>query len=287
VISHPRGASYGLIGALQRAGGLASDPRRTYAEDTVKWLGWYLGPVTVTLAILGAGILVTRVWRRPDVAPLLVLAMAGVGTALYLWHPLIVPDQIWAMRRFVPAAMPLFVLLAAVCLDAAVTFVSDAGYDAHRVRAVGLAGAVGLIFFPAGVSAPVRNFEPQATSLVAVKSTCRGIGPSAAVVFVKGDVFGPHVASALRGWCDVPVAMLSRPATPERFRRLADAWQAEGRTLWVLGSSPGFVASSAPGTSPAVIAVFSGNRELEMTVARPPQQYAAGTTRLYGVRVPA
>ena len=63
-------------------------------------------------------VVIRRLARATDPPLLLPLAVLGAGTALYLFRPSIAPDQIWAMRRFVPAGLPLLCLLAAVALAA-------------------------------------------------------------------------------------------------------------------------------------------------------------------------
>jgi hypothetical protein len=283
-ITHPRGTSTSFIANLQRNAGLPVDPGQAYTNDTVIWLSWYLGPVAIALAGIGAAIAVVRIIRRPTATYLLVLSMAGIGTALYLWNPSIVPDQIWAMRRFVPAAMPLLVLLAALAISAIASMVANQAGSLAGAAAVG-AGAVGMIVFPIATTVPVRDFQPEANFSAGITATCRAIGPKAAVVVAPGDELGEEYVSALRSWCNVPVAMLARPFTAAEMKNLADKWHAEGVTLWIIGSTPAFVTSAAPGLTPSPLASVASPRDLEITINRPPSHYAPTPLDIYGSRV--
>jgi hypothetical protein len=86
-ISSPEAAGKPVAGieALQRAAGLPIDGRRTYAEQSLNWLSSYLGTPAVALAILGAAVLLAVAIRRANPAAMVVLGLAGFGTALYIW----------------------------------------------------------------------------------------------------------------------------------------------------------------------------------------------------------
>ena len=287
-IMKPREAPVGLVGSLQRVAGLAVDPTRTYAEKSVQWLSWYLGPVTIALAAVGAGFLVARWVRRPDAITTLTLTVIGGGSALYLWQPSITPDQIWAMRRFVPAALPLTVLLAAL----AIVVIAEAA--ARRASAAGpvllAVGALGLILPPALITKPVRNFVPgpgdSNLNLAGVQKICSTTGPDAAILTAYDDPSTLELVGAIRTWCRVPVAYMTRPFTAQEISHLAYLWRLDSRDLWVIGSSSSSVTASAPTVSPELIAATVLPRELEMTIDRAPNRYSVVSAAVYGGPVP-
>jgi hypothetical protein len=270
-----------LVAGLQGQAGLPVDPTRHYSEYSVSWISWYLGPITVTLAIIGLALVVARMWRRTDPAGALMVSVAGLASALYLWRPSIVPDQIWAMRRFVPATLPLVVLLAAVGIAALGRVVATSKAGAVWQRPVVIAGGAGMLIFPLATTLPVANFEPQAGTLTVVQATCKTVGPNAAILFAANDSAGVLLPTAVRTWCNVPVAVLASPRSAAQIQMIARSWRASGRTLWVVGSSAAATATSAPGTTPRLIASSTNTRELEMTIQRAPQFYSFGTTTLF------
>ena len=83
-----------FVATLQKASGLPVQANRTYAEQTMRWLEWYIGPVALGLAIAGMCILVLRSIRGGSGAAAILLFELGGVTALYLWNPNVVPDQV-------------------------------------------------------------------------------------------------------------------------------------------------------------------------------------------------
>jgi hypothetical protein len=286
-VTHELGDSISLIGGLQARSGLAVEPNRTYSEFSFSWLSWYLGPITVTLAIIGVALLVASMWRRIDAVGAFVLSVPGFASVIYLWKPSIIPDQIWAMRRFVPATLPLLVLLAAVAIAALAQLAAKSAAGAAWQRSVLIVGAAGLLMFPIATASPVASFEPQAGALTVVQGLCRTVGPRSAIVFAANDAPGVLLPTAVRTWCDVPVAVLTRPQSQAEILQMARSWQAGGRKLWVVGSSAALTEKSAPGTNARHIATASSPRELEMTIQRAPAAYAGSVFSIYAGPVDA
>jgi Dolichyl-phosphate-mannose-protein mannosyltransferase len=270
-----------LVAGLQRQAGLKMDPTRAYSEYSITWISWYIGPIAVTLAIIGVGLVAARMWRRIDPAGALLLSVAGFGGALYLWKPSITPDQIWAMRRFVPAMMPLMVLLAALSIAALGHAVASSTAGRAWQRPVVTIAAIGMLMFPLGAMRRVAHFEAQTGVLSVVQSACKTVGPRGAIAFAADDPAGMLLSTAVRTWCDVPVAVLTRPQSTAEIQQIVRSWQAGGRTLWVVGSSADSVAKSAPGINATLVASATSPRQLEMTIQRAPQNYSQGVLTLY------
>ena len=100
------------IANLQRTEHATVDSTRHYNEMSLRWVSWYIGPITLTLAIIGLGYLTYRVLKGRDLQLLPFVLLTGVVSAVYVYDPLIVPVQYWASRRFVPVTFPAFILLA-------------------------------------------------------------------------------------------------------------------------------------------------------------------------------
>jgi hypothetical protein len=280
-LMHTRGVPSEFMADLQQAAGLPVDSGRTYFEDSVIWLSWYLGPITIALAAVGAALAVARVIRRPDPTYLVVLSVAGIGSALYIWDPSVGSDQIWAMRRFVPAALPLLVLLAALAISTIAHMVArQAGSAASG--AVLTVGTAAMLAFPIGTTIPVGGFQPQQGVSAAVAAACRAMGPKTAIIIPPGDDTAEQYMSALRSWCNVPIALMNQPFSAAQMKELAEAWKAEGTTLWVVGSTAALVKAAAPGLTPTLLATVTTHKDLEMTLDRLPSHYAGGQINFYG-----
>lgn len=78
-----------------------------FSEESFVRLGWYLSPLGLAIATLGAAIAVWQARSRPLILFLLVCL---ITTLYYLFEPKIFPDHFWAIRRFVPITIPFFVL---------------------------------------------------------------------------------------------------------------------------------------------------------------------------------
>jgi len=90
----------------QQREGLPVDGSRSYDEQTIQWLAWYLGWPVVLLAAAGLAWLVSRAARTRDLRLVCFLSVFGTVAALYLNDVSITPIQVWAMRRFLPVVLP-------------------------------------------------------------------------------------------------------------------------------------------------------------------------------------
>ena len=271
-----------FIKELQAAENVPLQPGRTYAEQTMRWISWYVGPIGLALAIAGVSLLTARVIMRGLARWVVVLAMTGPVTALYLWRPSVNPYQIWAMRRFVPAALPFLLLAAGMILDSAASLcVSRLSHPAWGRRVL-TAGAAGLIAFPLAASLPLRSFQPQADSLTMIDTVCQTIGPDAAVLFPAHDFEGVTLTQDIRSWCNDPAALLTTAITPSQLRATNAALRSQGRTLWVLGSNAQSVMSTTPDLAPQLLAHAANNRQIRNTLTRPANSYGSDPIAIWG-----
>ena len=94
------------ITGFQAAEHVTIDATRTYYEHSMSWMSWYLGPITVTAAIIGAALLLRALILGRSarvIAPLVVLVP---GSAIYLWQADAVADHVWVTRRFLVERVP-------------------------------------------------------------------------------------------------------------------------------------------------------------------------------------
>lgn len=201
------GARY--VAGMQERLGLPIDGGRTYAEQTVAWLSWYLGPVALAVALMVLALLVRRavssvaLGRIEAWVPALVVA-AG-STLLTLVRPGITPDHPWADRRLL-IALPLVVVLVVVAGQWLVERTAAPGAPVGRVWAGRLGAAVlGLLVVAPAIIAtwPHRAGGVERGSLSAVERVCDAFEPGDVVMAVDSRAANewPQV---VRGMCEIP-----------------------------------------------------------------------------------
>jgi hypothetical protein len=260
----PGAVGFRFIAILQRLQGLPLDPTRTYAEDTLYWVIWYIGLPTVLLGGFGVALLVrqclralltwsdpARAWRNWA----LPLGIIGAGSIAVLWQPGIVPDQPWASRRLVVVVLPGLILCA---LWAAVWLTGHARERGARTVTASVAGVfcVAALVVPtvattfgAGLThgGQTGGLRPTAVGmafkrinageLTAVEQLCATIRRDSSVVIVDRRV-AQRFTQVIRGMCAVPTAwMVGQPGTA--VSSVLSEIEAAGRHPVLLGSRPG------------------------------------------------
>lgn len=268
-----RGPATDYVALVQRLQHLRLDPGRTYAEDTLYWVVWYVGFPAILLGGFGLALLVRRcvgaliTWRDPAGAARiwgLPLAIICVGSAAALWYPAVVPDQPSASRRLVPLVLPGLIVCA---IWASAWLVGRA-----RVRGAGAAATslvsvccVAALLVPTIVttfglglthSGEGGALQPVADGLAtkrigqgqisAVRGLCASIRPDSSVI-VLDRLVAERFLQVIRGMCDVPAAsMAGQPAAAvatvvsgiERAGRRPVMLAARPRQLAGYGGSP-------------------------------------------------
>jgi hypothetical protein len=193
------------VAGMQAREGLPVDGGRTYAEQTVAWLGWYVGPVALVVALAVLAVLVRRAVRSAELrvveAWLPALVVAAGSTLLTLMRPGITPDHPWADRRLL-VALPLVVALVVTGLAWALRRATASGRAWLGPVAVGVVAA--LVVVPAVVATwPHRAGGVERGSLAAVRSVCDALRPGDVVLAVDSRAANewPQV---VRGMCGVP-----------------------------------------------------------------------------------
>jgi hypothetical protein len=296
----PGAAVYAFIAALQRQQGLTVDPTRTYAEQTLYWLVWYVGLPTVLLGAVGVALVLSRslrtllTWRDPSgVWRLWALPAAIIcgGTAVVLWTPDIVPDQPWASRRLVVYAIP----GAIACGLWAASWLGRRARDrgAGRVTA-GVTGVFccaamllptvattfGLGLSHTGNAGGLRPVAQEgmalnhlgAGQLGAVQAMCARIPRNASVVIVDYPT-AAQFAQVVRGMCGVPTAWTSRSAVSAVDNLLG--------SIYAAGRQPVLLAGTQQ-----QLAAFGGSPEqvLDLTTTGDPHELTQLPTSLQVVR---
>jgi hypothetical protein len=234
--SPPSDQTAAEVGRLQALAHLTIDPHRTYAEESLRWMGWWVGAPAILLAAVAAGLVVRR-WLAGQDAALLPVVGTGLSVAfLVFWRPSITPDHPWADRRFVPIVLPVLVLLATWLLARL----------AERARWRLLVPVLGLaILVPTVITtAPLAWTQTENGQLSALDTLCTRIPSGAAVLFVDADL-AYRWAPAVRDECAVPTGYVAAGATVDvaTVQRLV---REHGRSLVLLGATSAELAGHDP-----------------------------------------
>jgi hypothetical protein len=278
-----------LMKGLQEAANVAVDPRRNYAERTVSWMTWYQGRILVAAAIIGAALLVRELLRGRMVFTLPGIALLAPASAVYLYRPNISTDQIFVMRRFLFSALPLLTLLGFGLVAALLRFVPRSVPRAVPMAIAVAIGAAGVVY-PITTVAAVPNITEQRGDLLALKDACHKMGKDAAVALLESgtSLLYTWAPQPLRGWCNVPVAIVPK-ALPDRaavLTKLAQQWKAEGRTLWVVAESADPVNKVLPDAQVAETPVVVNPYFLGRRLVSRPRDYVPETFSLALAPVP-
>jgi hypothetical protein len=251
-----------VVAGLQARQGLAVDGGRTYAEQTVTWLSWWLGPAALALALVATAVLAHRAasswvdgrelpgWTGP--------AVIAIGsTLLTLYRPGITPDHPWADRRLV-IALPTVVLLTVAC--AAVVSRWSTRRLPYAVNVAVSCAVTAALLVPTGLATwPHADERVEHGEWAAVDQVCAAMRPGDVALMVDSRAANewPQV---LRGYCGVGAlsttsALRNDPvhlaAAVEQIRRAVDA--RGGRLVLVAADST--EALSELGLKTAVVAV--------------------------------
>jgi Dolichyl-phosphate-mannose-protein mannosyltransferase len=265
-----------IISGAQQAQGLAVDGTRLYSESTVDWQAMYLGWPTVILAVGGYAVLLDRLVRRRDYRLLGLLTTVLSLTALYLWTPQITPDQVWAMRRYVPVVMPGILIAAMAALQFAWRRWDRRGVARVAVRSVVAALCVAALVVPWWITQPVADLREEVPQIGQVDALCTALPRDAAVLVVDENLRWGYLQT-IRSYCDVPALALVG-ARADRVASVQQAVSAHGRTLFVLAGDPSQLAYDGP-----VPPAFSSRTftRWPSTVETPPTEPVRQTVRLY------
>ena len=289
------GDAQGLIASLQLAEHHAVDLTRNYYEYSMTWMSWYLGPLTLGAAIVGAALLVRalltgRMYRVAAAAAVII-----PGSLLYLYRASAVSDQVWVTRRFLVSSFPTLILLA-VGLAAFVWGLRSRSWVTRTARALSVVIAVGAVAWPIYTVAPVAAMQEKHGFLQVVKGVCNDVGPNAVVVVLRGgaaDLTDQWIPQTLRSWCGAQVGAVhgvgsptKPPIDPNELRQLAQQYRALGRELFVVASSPDVITRMLPDARPLPAHTATDRKELRRTLTHRPDDYMTETYSVTVARVP-
>jgi hypothetical protein len=271
------------LAALQEGGRMVVRYTTNEFEGSMQWMAWYLGPLTLSAAIVGGALLARALLRGRMLYTVAPVALLLPGSLLYLWDARAFADHVWVTRRFLTAAFPMLILLA-LGLAASLWRPEFPRRFSTWARAIGAVIAVAAVAFPLYTLAPVRSMEEQAGYLSAIQTACRTLGRRAAVVVLIGptmaspDVREDWLPQALRGWCGTRVTMLALDIDAQpRLLDLAERWSKRNRRFFVVASGPEPIQQVLPDAQVTLLPTVVNRHLLEQTFDHRPSSYERQT----------
>lgn len=202
-------------------------------------LGWYLAPLGVWLGVAGAALMVWRLDRRLA----LPLAVGLLFTLLYVWRLQSNPKHIYAMRRYVPAVFPFFVIAGSLALHALLPTARGAMRGAQRATAL---AALAALAWLVGIGWSARGFVGQVddAGLVAqVAAVAAELDPDSVLLFDETATIGQGdtLGTPLQFLHGHSVFVLRNQAALDRdaLARQVDRWLAAGRAVYWIAPPDG------------------------------------------------
>lgn len=202
-VAHGAGNAKTIVRSLQLAQGLPVDPDRTYAEQSVRWVSWFLGWPALVLA---AGAAVALTWQALRRTPAgrrwaLALAVPLTSAVAVLWKPGITPDHPWADRRLVPTVLPVVVLLSLWAVAALGRLLRP--YGDRAAAGVVAVGLVALLLPAEAGSRALRWSSTEKGEPAAVAAACAAFRPGEVAVLIDARSRQEWTAP-LRIVCGIP-----------------------------------------------------------------------------------
>jgi hypothetical protein len=265
--------------AFQRGGYYVFQDMTLKFEGSMSWMSWYLGPITLVAAIVGAALLARAFVRGRMLAAVAPVALFLPATLLYLWDANAFTDHVWVTRRFLTAAFPLLILLA-LGLAAGLWRARMSQPFARSAHVVAVVIAVGAVAFPLYTLVPVRSMREQSGYLAVVNDACRTIGPDAVVAVVDGpamasaDVREEWMPQTLRSWCGATVGTVSLDDNARAtLLRVAARSKAQHRDFFIVASGPVPIVNTVPEAKIRSLPTAVNRRLLAQTFSHRPRSY--------------
>lgn len=220
-------------------------PTGIYNHENLIRLGWYLSPICIWLGILGICWLVWRVnWETAVMLTVTIFFML-----FYIWNIRNNPHQIYAMRRYVPAVLPLFIVGSAALFD---LLLRQKQRWLKGVAIVLVVGWIGAIIWSARGFVTQVDYATLPEQLAQINTQFE---PNAVILFMDDQPvgIGDFVGTPLRFLFghDVYKLHTSQAPIPATFADTLKSWQNNGRIIYWIGDPAWLEEQNIPFTTTA------------------------------------
>ncbi len=262
-----------FVEAIQKAREHTIEPSRLYYEYSAEWMGWYVGTPIVYIGLFVAIWLFATYFRKGfiDKFPLIVFCMIILLSAgVYMIHPSVSPDQIWAVRRFLPVVIPGLIF----CCMYALQYIEQQLVHKVRAQVIFLFGTALAIIPSLLISAPFFTVG-EYQRMAGFSKVCMVIPEDGVVLWLSQS--GSELLMATNTYCDVPAVTFADKSilevpTREEFQKVQNVLSKRGKQLYVgyYDSFYGKLAKDVKEENAQTVSDYRYN-ELERTLYGPPR----------------
>ena len=208
---------------------------RTYYDQSLYWVGWYVGLGTILFASLGAAMVMWRLALRRSpqwLLPAMLLTWTVITTLL---RPAITPDHPWASRRLVVLVIPAFILFAVWFVARLTRYCADGARVGRRPPTgslpvvVAASASLAMLGPTIAVSAQgIMGYRQDVGTVEATHRLCGSLPSDGSVVVVDPGMASGYMP-LFRNVCGLPTASLDEP-TEQSVDRVVSEIHDRGRT---------------------------------------------------------
>ena len=197
---------------------------RTYNEENLVRLGWYLTNIIIVLGIFGC---VNLIWDRWDQRTSVFLMIGIIYTLFYIYDIRNNPHQIYAMRRYLPVVVPSFILWSSYLL-----------YEIKNVEKYGrlvfiLIISLLMISYLYSDTLVINHVEYQGA--IDQLDTLSKFFPDNSVVIYTGAA-GAFVATPMQYIYDIDSLALRRSFNKTTMVDATSRWMADDKNVYLFSS---------------------------------------------------
>lgn len=177
---------------------------RSYAENSLEWISWYIGGCLLLLTFIGCSIFIKKIFKDNKLIYLGLLTTFLSTSLIYLISPKITPDQIWVIRRFLPVVIPCAIVIGIYALSYIYEKFIDKNYFYKVCFVLGVSAY--LILQPLIITRPFIKVAEYQSTYGAFMSFCRKFPANAAVLWLGDNTFALNSVQTTRALCKVESA---------------------------------------------------------------------------------
>lgn len=224
------------VAAVQQWEGIRPiEGSRTYYDQSLYWVSWYVGFGTILFASLGVAMVLWRLAQRRSPQWLLPAMLFTWTVVTTLLRPAITPDHPWASRRLIVLVIPAFILFAVWFVAWLTRYCADetrAG-EGPLVRSlptvVAASASLAMMVPTTAVSAQgIMGYRQDVGTVEATHRLCEALPPDGSVVVVDPGMASGYMP-LFRNVCGLPTASMDEP-TPGTVDRVVSEIHDRGRT---------------------------------------------------------